>query len=187
MDRGCELKLNLGCGFDKREGWLNVDNFPECEPDQLLDLEATPWDLPSEAFDHILLKHVLEHVGGVLAERGRGRPMPPVVVDAERRTRGRDRAEQRVLFVAPEPGAVQVRVVAEISDGVHRRDGDPAALTLDEQVELRAGPSELLGALVDEVGHLPAHAEVDEDLVEDSDDARRLGDPLGHRPPVRRL
>lgn len=21
------MKLNLGCGFDKREGWLNVDNF----------------------------------------------------------------------------------------------------------------------------------------------------------------
>ena len=41
------MKLNLGCGFDKREGWLNVDNFTACEPDQLLDIEATPWDLPS--------------------------------------------------------------------------------------------------------------------------------------------
>jgi predicted SAM-dependent methyltransferase len=57
------MKLNLGCGFDKREGWLNVDSFPECEPDQLLDIETTPWDLPTDGFDHILLKHVLEHVG----------------------------------------------------------------------------------------------------------------------------
>lgn len=57
------MKLNLGCGFDKREGWLNVDNFPECQPDQLLDIEATPWALPTDGFEHILMKHVLEHVG----------------------------------------------------------------------------------------------------------------------------
>lgn len=57
------MNLNLGCGFDKREGWLNVDNFPECEPDRFLDIETTPWDLPSDGFDHILMKHVLEHVG----------------------------------------------------------------------------------------------------------------------------
>ena len=57
------MKLNLGCGFDKREGWLNVDNFPECAPDQLLDIEKTPWDLPTGGFDEILMKHVLEHVG----------------------------------------------------------------------------------------------------------------------------
>ena len=43
------LKLNLGCGFDKRDGWLNVDSFPECAPDQLLDIEQTPWDLPTDA------------------------------------------------------------------------------------------------------------------------------------------
>lgn len=57
------MKLNLGCGFDKREGWLNVDNFALCEPDQLLEIEATPWNLPDNAFEHVLMKHVLEHVG----------------------------------------------------------------------------------------------------------------------------
>lgn len=61
------MKLNLGCGFDKREGWLNVDNFPECEPDRMLDIESVPWDLPSDAFDHVLMKHVLEHVGADFA------------------------------------------------------------------------------------------------------------------------
>ena len=61
------MKLNLGCGFDKREGWLNVDNFATCEPDRLLDIEATPWDLPTNGFDHILMKHVLEHVGADFA------------------------------------------------------------------------------------------------------------------------
>jgi predicted SAM-dependent methyltransferase len=57
------VKLNLGCGFDKRDGWLNVDGFAACEPDRLLDIEATPWDLETNAFEHILMKHVLEHVG----------------------------------------------------------------------------------------------------------------------------
>jgi predicted SAM-dependent methyltransferase len=57
------MKLNLGCGFDKRDGWLNVDNFAECEPDQMLDIESTPWDLPTSGFQEVLMKHVLEHVG----------------------------------------------------------------------------------------------------------------------------
>lgn len=57
------MKLNLGCGFDKRPGWLNVDSFSECDPDQLLDIELLPWDLPTDGFDLVLMKHVLEHVG----------------------------------------------------------------------------------------------------------------------------
>jgi predicted SAM-dependent methyltransferase len=57
------MKLNLGCGFDKRDGWLNVDNFAECAPDKLVDIEQTPWDLPTDGFELVLMKHVLEHVG----------------------------------------------------------------------------------------------------------------------------
>ena len=56
-------KLNLGCGFDKREGFVNADNFAECEPDVHIDIEQTPWSLADNSFDYILMKHVLEHVG----------------------------------------------------------------------------------------------------------------------------
>jgi predicted SAM-dependent methyltransferase len=56
-------KLNLGCGFDKREGFVNADNFLECQPDIMCDLEAFPWPFEDNEFDYILMKHVLEHVG----------------------------------------------------------------------------------------------------------------------------
>ena len=56
-------KLNLGCGFDHRDGYLNSDSFYECKPDVLINIEETPWAFRDNAFQHILLKHVLEHVG----------------------------------------------------------------------------------------------------------------------------
>lgn len=59
-------KLNLGCGFDKRDGFINADNFPECQPDVLVNIEQTPWPFEDDQFDYILMKHVLEHVGATI-------------------------------------------------------------------------------------------------------------------------
>jgi predicted SAM-dependent methyltransferase len=56
-------KLNLGCGFDKRDGFVNADNFAACDPDVMVDLETAPWPFEDDAFEYILMKHVLEHVG----------------------------------------------------------------------------------------------------------------------------
>lgn len=40
------MKLNLGCGFRKKEGFTNVDRGTFCEPDVVVDLvkERWPWD-----------------------------------------------------------------------------------------------------------------------------------------------
>jgi hypothetical protein len=63
VDLAALRRLNLGCGFDRLEGFLNVDHFQECSPDILLNIESTPWSLPSDHFEKVLIKHVLEHVG----------------------------------------------------------------------------------------------------------------------------
>jgi len=58
------LKLNMGCGHNKRPGFINVDAFAECAPDQVADLEVTPWPWPSDCADEVLFIHSLEHMGG---------------------------------------------------------------------------------------------------------------------------
>ena len=57
------LKLNLGCGSWKVEGFLNVDSEPACEPDLVWDLEKVPWPFEDSCSQEILMSHVLEHLG----------------------------------------------------------------------------------------------------------------------------
>lgn len=55
------LKLNLGCGNIKYDGFLNVDKFGE--PDIKWDLEKFPWPWEDNSVDEIRIIHVLEHLG----------------------------------------------------------------------------------------------------------------------------
>jgi hypothetical protein len=62
-DAASGLKLNLGCGLKKIAGFVNVDKFPECEPDLVVDLEQFPWPFETNSVTEIHLIHVLEHLG----------------------------------------------------------------------------------------------------------------------------
>jgi predicted SAM-dependent methyltransferase len=53
--------LNLGCGYDHRPGFLNVDSDPACGSDLIADVCSLPM-LPSRWFDHIVAHDVLEHI-----------------------------------------------------------------------------------------------------------------------------
>jgi|GEM_PF-2085584 len=55
------LKLNLGCGFDKRGGYLNVDFQDFHKPDLVADIRNLNM-LPSDTYDEILAQDCLEHL-----------------------------------------------------------------------------------------------------------------------------
>lgn len=58
---GDVLKLNLGCGSEKREGWINVDIRKDCNPDIVLDLNKK---LPFKrnSIMKVYAKMILEHL-----------------------------------------------------------------------------------------------------------------------------
>lgn len=56
-------KLNMGCGFKKLDGYWNVDVEPKCNPDEVVDLEVTPWPYEDNFFEKISADNVLEHLG----------------------------------------------------------------------------------------------------------------------------
>ena len=57
------LKLNLGCGQNKKSDYVNVDKFDTFAPDILWDLEVFPWPFETSSVNEILLNHSLEHMG----------------------------------------------------------------------------------------------------------------------------
>jgi len=55
-------KLNMGCGRDIREGWVNLDMRSVPGVDVIHDLNMTPLPFKDEAFNYILADNVLEHL-----------------------------------------------------------------------------------------------------------------------------
>ena len=57
------MKLNLGCGQNRLDGYVNADREPVVEPDVVMDLEEFPWPFEDHSVDEVVANHVLEHVG----------------------------------------------------------------------------------------------------------------------------
>ena len=57
------MKLNMGCGHNKKPGYVNVDCSPVCGPDLVYNLEALPWPWDNDSIAEVLFNHTLEHLG----------------------------------------------------------------------------------------------------------------------------
>ena len=54
-------RVNLGCGFDLRQGYLNIDFQSFHHPDLVSDVRSLP-TLPSDYYDELVAQDVLEHL-----------------------------------------------------------------------------------------------------------------------------
>ena len=59
--------LDVGCGVNKYEGAIGLDNNPRTGADVIHDLGEIPYPFPDNEFDLIVSSHVVEHVPDVIA------------------------------------------------------------------------------------------------------------------------
>lgn len=58
-----DLRYNLGCGFTKKKGYINVDKSKEVNPDILADIEIMPWTwAESNNAELIEMDNLIEHI-----------------------------------------------------------------------------------------------------------------------------
>lgn len=59
--------LDVGCGANKTEGAVGLDNNPRTNADVIHDLGDLPYPFPDDEFDLVVSNHVIEHVPDVMA------------------------------------------------------------------------------------------------------------------------
>ena len=55
------MKLNIGCGKTKKEGWENIDIDPFLLPDRVIDI-TMKFPYQAESIDEVFTSHTLEHI-----------------------------------------------------------------------------------------------------------------------------
>ena len=55
-------KINLGCGLDIREGYINVDMVPGPGIDVVHDLDKFPYPFKNNEIDVVYASHIIEHL-----------------------------------------------------------------------------------------------------------------------------
>jgi hypothetical protein len=58
------MKLDLGCGINKREGFVGVDISADCKADIVHDLRVTPWPFKDGEVTEVWCSHFFEHLSG---------------------------------------------------------------------------------------------------------------------------
>lgn len=56
------MKLNLGCGKEVFEGWVNIDINPLDEKIMKVNITKSPLPFKDNQFEYVRMRHVLEHL-----------------------------------------------------------------------------------------------------------------------------
>lgn len=59
------MKINIGAGYKRYPGFLNVDSDTNCKPDYLVNLDDKNLVLPFDdnSVEYVIAHHILEHIG----------------------------------------------------------------------------------------------------------------------------
>ena len=57
------MKLNIGGGYKRLDGYKNIDHDPLTQPDYCFNLETEPWPFEDSTVEEIRAHHILEHIG----------------------------------------------------------------------------------------------------------------------------
>jgi len=68
------MKINLGCGFNRIPGYVNIDSSEEVKPDLVLNLDSPNFGfkhsfkipISSDSVDEVMAIHVLEHIHNLI-------------------------------------------------------------------------------------------------------------------------
>jgi len=55
------MKINLGCGISKQEGYLNIDIDPKCKPDKVANMTDLDF-IKDESVELVETYHIIEHL-----------------------------------------------------------------------------------------------------------------------------
>lgn len=57
------MKLNIGSGYKRLDGYLNIDHDPLVNPDICINIDTETWPIPDNSIEEIRAHHILEHIG----------------------------------------------------------------------------------------------------------------------------
>lgn len=57
------MKINIGGGYKKFDGYINLDNDLNCNPDYLINLETDKLPFEDNTVEKVIAHHILEHIG----------------------------------------------------------------------------------------------------------------------------
>jgi ubiquinone/menaquinone biosynthesis C-methylase UbiE len=57
------MKINIGCGFKKLNGFVNIDSDSGCNPDVVLQLGKEKFPFEDNTVEYVVAHHIFEHLG----------------------------------------------------------------------------------------------------------------------------